>query len=113
MRERTGIFVLGVLLAAAAAVAALVLFGGPPPRDAVQAIALLSGLALIAELLAYLLPRGARGSIAFIPYLAAVLIVPHWITVAAAVLIKALVEAHRHVDFQKAFFNIAQYALNI
>src|SRR5438876_11922580 len=64
-------------------------------------------------MLGYLLPREARGSIAFIPYLASVLIVPHYTTVLAAALIKAWVEAHIRAPFQRAIFNVAQYVLNV
>jgi putative nucleotidyltransferase with HDIG domain len=113
MRIRTSEYVTLIVLAAAMAASSLALWGAPPPPDSLEAVVLLGALALVAEVLGYLLPRGARGSLAFIPYLAAALIVPTWQTVVAAILVKALVEAHVRNAFEKAVFNVAQYALNI
>ena len=70
------------------------------------AILLLSVLAVVSELLAFVLPNSARGSIAFIPYLAAALTVPTWATVVAVTLVKALVETIRRSSVRTALFNI-------
>jgi putative nucleotidyltransferase with HDIG domain len=80
--------------------------------QALVAVVILAALALVAEFLAFLLPRGARGSISFIPALAAVLVAPYWVTVAAIALVKVLVESSRKIEFEKAVFNVAQYALS-
>jgi putative nucleotidyltransferase with HDIG domain len=102
------------VLGAAACVAVLL----PPPNaatatDELTAVIVLSGLALVAELLAFLLPKGALGSISSMPALAAVLISPSWHAVAAIALIKAFVESVRRADFDKAVFNTAQYSLAV
>jgi putative nucleotidyltransferase with HDIG domain len=70
------------------------------------AILLLSVLAVVAELLAFVLPNSARGSIAFIPYLAAALTVPTWATVVAVTVVKALVETVRRSNVRTALFNL-------
>ncbi len=84
-----------VVCAAAGAGLALLYYHDPlVPSEAVAAVSLLAGLAVVAELLAFLLPRGAHGSIAFIPYLAAVLVAPSWVTVGAVVAVDADGDIH-------------------
>jgi hypothetical protein len=53
----------------------------------------------------------ARGSIAFIPYLACVVIVPSWTSVAAISIVKGAVELGRRIEARKALFNVVQHAL--
>ena len=77
------------------------------------AILLLSVLAVVAELLAFMLPNSARGSIAFIPYLAAALTVPTWATVLAVILVKALVEMIRRSSVRTTFFNLGLSAFTV
>jgi HD-GYP domain-containing protein (c-di-GMP phosphodiesterase class II) len=77
------------------------------------AIIILCVMALVAELLVFLLPKGAHGSISFIPALSAVLIAPSWYTVAGIAAVKAISESTRRAEFDKAVFNTAQYALTI
>ncbi|HEX5437301.1 MAG TPA: HD-GYP domain-containing protein [Gemmatimonadaceae bacterium] len=71
----------------------------------------LIGLGFAADLLVYHLPRRAYGSIAFIPFLSAVLIAPTWITVAAVGLAKLVAEAIHKRRPVKAAFNVAQTCL--
>jgi putative nucleotidyltransferase with HDIG domain len=111
MSRITRIYVALVCLAALAATTALYLHDPGVSAEAVMAVSLLSGLAVVAELLGFLLPRAARGSVAFIPYLAAVLIAPSWITVAAVVGVKAITERITGQQAIKAAFNIAQHCL--
>ena len=77
------------------------------------AVLLLSVLATIAELLAFVLPNSARGSIAFIPYLASALVVPSWLTIVGVVVVKALVEAVRKIPLRLAILNIALHVLAV
>jgi len=77
------------------------------------AILLLSVLAVVAELLGFLLPNSARGSIAFIPYLACALVVPAWATVAAVVVVRALVEVTHRSRISSSFLNIGLHALTV
>jgi hypothetical protein len=53
------------------------------PASAVKAIVLLGVLALMGDAWQFVLPRSALASIAFIPYTAMVLVVPHWIALVA------------------------------
>ena len=102
-------YVTAVVLGAVVAVVGVYL--RQPSAGDIGAIALLSGLALMAELLAFLLPLTARGSISFIPYLAIVLIAPSWAAVVAVSVVKAISEAALRNENIKAVFNIGQHAL--
>lgn len=75
------------------------------------ALVLLGALAVLAESLGFFLTASAKGSIAFIPYLAAILIAPSWAAVAMAVGIKLIVELFRRAGPIKTVFNVAQHAL--
>lgn len=112
MHSRTTPLILGVI-GAAISVALLLPSAASATGAELTAIAVLAALGLIAELLSFLLPQGIVGSIASMPLLAAVLISPSWQTIAAVAVLKAVVESFRRVEFQKAVFNIAQYALTV
>lgn len=77
----------------------------------VSALILLGALAIVAESLSFFLSAAAKGSIAFIPYLASILVVPSWTAVAVAVGIKLCVEVSRRAEPIKALFNVSQHAL--
>lgn len=78
------------------------------PTTAVATLATLGFLALTAELLAFVLPRGARGSVAFIPYMATVLLVPSFAALVTIAAVKTLAEIAGKRDRQRQIFNIAQ-----
>lgn len=100
-------------IAALAACQLLALYSLQPGVNArdVTALVLLGALAIVAESLSFVLSAAAKGSIAFIPYLASILIVPSWSAVAVAVGIKLCVEIVRRAEPLKALFNVAQHAL--
>jgi hypothetical protein len=100
-----------VCLAAAATGTTLYLRDPSINPEALTAVCLLSGLAVVAELLGFLLPRAARGSVAFIPYLAAVLIAPSWVTIAAVLVVKAMTQHLVRAAAIKGVFNVAQHCL--
>ena len=64
-------------------------------------------------MLAFLLPHGARGSIAFIPYLASALVAPHWVSVAAIVMVALIVQISHRTRAEALIFNVAQQALTL
>ena len=100
--------------AAAVGATALLYFRSPAlPTDGVSALVLLAVLALLAELLSFLLPHNARGSIAFVPYLASVLIVPHWYSIIAIVVVAGLTQIATKSHFDRGVFNVAQHALTL
>ena len=79
----------------------------------IRALLLLSALAVVAETLALLLPNSARGSIAFIPYLAAAVISPNWASLVAIGSVKLVVETANRMDLRLVVFNIAQHVLTL
>jgi len=71
----------------------------------------LCGLAVTAELLSYVLPRSADGTIAFIPYFAAAIIVPAWPAVLCVVVVKVAVELWMRRAPIKAVLNVSAHTL--
>lgn len=111
MHRRSSIFVYSVA-AAAVAGGVLVYFQSQPlTRDGLVAIPLLAALGVLAEMLAFLLPNAATGSMAFVPYLAGVLVAPHWGMLAAVAAVTSSVQVAQRRPLTKAVFNVAQHAL--
>ena len=106
-----------LILAVAGAAAAFGLLVPAPasqfPSQELTAVTVLGVLALAAELLAFLMPKGVVGSIAAMPALAAIMVSPSWYAVAAAVVAVGIAESIRKSEFPKAVFNIAQYGLSV
>ena len=71
----------------------------------------LAVVALTAEFMGFLLPRGAGGSISFIPYMTAVVLVPNAAALLAIVGARAIVEFARRRPAVKFFFNTGQVLL--
>jgi putative nucleotidyltransferase with HDIG domain len=96
-----------VLLAVLAA--ALLWRYAPPSTDwDYGTIAVLALVALTAEVMTYLLPQGAAASIAFIPYMTTVLLVPNFAALVAIVGVRMVVEGARKSGTLKFSFNCAQ-----
>jgi putative nucleotidyltransferase with HDIG domain len=84
----------------------------PPAGDwSLGTVVTLAVVALTAELMAFLLPRGAAGSISFIPYMTAVVLVPNTAALLAIVGARAIVEFARRPAPIKFFFNTGQLLL--
>lgn len=113
MRLRIALYI-GSIAAAAGLASWLLYLHYPAVRnDQLIAIVVLAGLAISAEMLNFLLPRSATGSLAFIPFFAAAIIVPNWPTVAAITLESMLVELAVRRGLPKALFNISQRACSV
>ena len=98
------------LICGASLVSALALYAatsGIATTD-VATLVTLGCLAITAELLAFVLPRGARGSVAFIPYMATVLLVPSFAALATIAAVKSIAELAGKRELQRQVFNIAQ-----
>ena len=78
-----------------------------------SAVLLLCALAVVAEILTFLLPNSAHGSIGFIAYLAAVLMSPSITTIGFATALKLVVEFAQRRDNLKKSFNVAQFAITL
>jgi putative nucleotidyltransferase with HDIG domain len=113
MRSRTTPFIMAVAGTAAAITLLLRSRAVPLQQEQFEAIVVLCAFALVADLLLFLLPKGAKGTIAIIPTLCAVLVVPSWYTVIGMAIEKAIAESARRAEFEKAVFNVAQHTLSI
>lgn len=113
MNLKTRLYILTVCLIAVGMIAGAI--GATPTADfgIWRPVFVLAMLAAIAEALGFLLPHAAVGSIAFIPYLASVLIAPSWMTVVAVVIVKITSELPRDREVGKKIFNIAQHAVSV
>ena len=80
------------------------------PGD-VLAVSLLSALAIVAETLVFVLPNSAAGSIAFIPYLAAALVVPAWPAIVAVMAVRGAMELVARRSPTKGIFNTVHHGL--
>jgi putative nucleotidyltransferase with HDIG domain len=111
MRRATQIYV-GVVTLGAVAWFFLLWRSTPPvTTSSYSDAALLCALAIVAEFLAYVLPQSAAGSLGFIPYFAAAIVVPSWPTVACVVTVKGLSELLARRTPIKALLNVSAHAL--
>jgi putative nucleotidyltransferase with HDIG domain len=109
--SKATLFVLGV--AALALVLSYVVWQADPEvsTDAVRAVLLLGLLAVIGDAWQFVLPRSASASIAFIPYTAMVLVVPHWIVLVAVAVAKIGESFFTRRNPIKSIFNVAQFVI--
>lgn len=112
MKVTTRIYVSLTMIAAVLATAILAYVRPQVTGGELGAIAFFSALAVVAEMLSFVLSRKTRGSIAFIPYLAAVLLAPSWAAVIAVVLLKLAIGATEANRF-KAVFNAFTHGLTL
>lgn len=101
------------LICLLACVSAAILWRQLPPVLGWQfgTIATLAALAVTAELMSFLLPRGAVGAISFIPYMTAVLLVPNFAALGTILASRVVIEFVRARGVIKSSFNIAQLVL--
>ena len=104
-------YVLTVLAAAILGIAALMVYGPTPSTGRWFDAAMLTALALAAEMLTVLLPRSALGSMGFIPYAALAMISPDWTSVAVVASIRATLEILGRRPLLKGAFNVGAFAL--
>ena len=113
MNRKLWLYNSAVMSAALGSGAALFVHSSRATHEDAFAILLLSVLAIVAELLGFVLPNSARGSIAFIPYLASALVVPSWPAIIGVAIVKALVEATRRSTVSVTVFNVALHTLAV
>lgn len=99
-----------VLTAIAASLAVFTLHPHAQPGRVGDAM-LLCVLAIAAEMLAFALPHRAIGSIGFIPYFAAAVLVPSWPSVLSVALVRTALELTSDREAIKRVFNIATQTL--
>lgn len=100
-----------VLLLALAIGASLFRIYPPNESSTFATLGTLAALAVTAELLGFLLPGGMTGSISFIPYITALLLVPDAYAVVAIVIAGAIAALSRDKRILKLIFNCSQLAV--
>jgi putative nucleotidyltransferase with HDIG domain len=111
MKNVTKRYIALVFVAAVVAVAAMYFLHPAYSRSQIEALGFLSAIAILSEMLAFTLAREGRGSVAFIPYLASVVLVPSWPAVVVVALVKGVMELFARVDPKKAVFNASSHAV--
>jgi putative nucleotidyltransferase with HDIG domain len=111
MRSRTRWYVAALILAAAVWALVLYRYDASSASPVIGNALVLTALAIAAEMLSFLLPRSAAGSMAFIPYFAAAVILPRWPTVIAVAAVRALLELVARREVVKGLFNVSAHAL--
>lgn len=112
MKNATKIYFWATTGAALSVTAALVVARPHVSGPELGAIAFFSVLALGAEMLSFVLSRKTTGSIAFIPYLAAILLAPSWVAVLSVISLKLLLGLSQPDKF-KVRFNAVSHGLTL
>jgi len=113
MRKAIAVYVIAVTVLAGACFSALYSVAPDLPANSLVAVLLLAVLAILAEVLCFLLPRATRGSIAIVPYLAMAILVPNWLAIVAVLSVKTITETANRSPFHKAVFNVAQLGVSL
>jgi HD-GYP domain-containing protein (c-di-GMP phosphodiesterase class II) len=92
--------------------ALLFFVGGSDTSNAIQPVVAFASLGLLAYCLAHDLAKAAAGSVAFLPWLAALFAAPSGPTALVLAVAVALGELYRRKAPIKATFNVAQYTLS-
>lgn len=111
MQRTLKLYVATVAALAIGSSAVMYYFAGPVSHSTFVDAMLLCALAATAELLGFLLPRSAAGSVAFIPYFAAAIIVPSWPSVLSVLIVKTAVEIWSRRAFIKIVLNVSAHVL--
>ncbi|MBA2685479.1 MAG: HD-GYP domain-containing protein [Chthoniobacterales bacterium] len=81
--------------------------------EELRAVICMAAIGMFVHVLTFRLPRSSHGSIAFIPFLAAAIIVPSWIAALTAISSIVVAEVAQKSSRPKALFNILQTACAI
>lgn len=106
-------YVGSVSITAVAAVVMLYRFNADVDPKLLTAAICFATLSIFAHALNYQLPRGAAGSIGFIPFLASATLAPGWPTAVCVAAAVVIVEMLLRRSVIKAVFNVAQYTLAV
>src|SRR5215467_11582094 len=111
MRYHAKLYVATIALIAALWTVLLFWHGPSIPAAMINDALILCGLAIAAELLRFLMPVSATGSMGVIPYFAAGIVVPGWPSVVCVILVKSAVELWTRRAPIKAVLNLSSHAV--
>lgn len=109
---RIAFYVSTIALASAALAVAVYLLSPAVRPDQLQAAASFAVLGVVFQLVSYRKSKGAIGSIAFLPFLTAIVLSPNWAALAAVGIAAILCELLARRVPIKAVFNVAQLVLS-
>jgi putative nucleotidyltransferase with HDIG domain len=113
MKTATKVYIGSVLAAALAAAVALYSLNPRFEPSQLEALVFFSVIAIVSEMLSFTLAREVRGSVAFIPYFASIVLVPNWTAVVAVAVVKWFMETVSKIDARKAIFNASNHGLTL
>jgi HD-GYP domain-containing protein (c-di-GMP phosphodiesterase class II) len=112
MRFRIQWYVYSVAAAALGLTAFVIFRGHVDSAPMLINLAILSVLAVAGEMLGFVLPqRAAMGSIGFIPFFAAAILLPSWQTIIAVIVVRVGLELSARREFIKGLLNVASHTL--
>jgi signal transduction histidine kinase len=113
MSKRTLLYIAAVSICAVLLSGVLFLRSPVMEPAALRAVFWMAAIGVFVHVLTFRLPRGGTGSIAFIPFLAAAILVPSWIATVAVIASVVVAEIAKRGTPVKALFNVMQATLAI
>ncbi len=108
MNRRTILYIAAVTTCAVLLSGALFLLSPAVGPVEIRAVCWMAAIGIFVHVLTFRLPRSGSGSIAFIPFLAAAILVPSWIAALAIVSSVVIAEFAKRGSPIKAWFNVMQ-----
>jgi len=113
MTNRTVQYIAGISVCAVLANGALFLLAPHVRSVEISAIVWMTAIGIFVNMLTFRLPRSGQGSIAFIPFVAGVIISPSWMAAVAVIVSVVLAQISKRTARIKAVFNVTQMAFAI
>jgi len=113
MERRIRRYIIATAIAALTATVALIVWAPTFDPRLGEAVFWLSIVALLTQMLNYMLARNATGSISFIPFLASAAVAPSWIAVFGVCCVAIVVQLSRRRGVLKSVFNVCQQCFSI
>lgn len=111
MREQAKLIIIALALIAGLSGWALYAMDPALPSAGISALIVLCSLALAAEAMSLLMPYTLYSSVAFIPFLTAVLIVPNWLALAGVLVVRGIIELTSRRSLLIALLNLATQSI--
>jgi predicted HD phosphohydrolase len=112
MPKKVLLYVIGVVVAALATALAISSRADQLPQSWLTAALCMASLGFIAQVMAHRVRQATSGSIASIPYLAGVVLLPDWRFVLCILVVEVCVAAKKQLPPIKLVFNVAQLVLS-
>jgi hypothetical protein len=113
MPQSVKLFVYCILASSIATTIAMYWFEPATPVAWLSAACCMAALGVLAQKLAHSVGGSAKGSMVLIPYLAAAILAPGWITILAIAAAESIGQASKKKAPIKYAFNVAQHALGV